>query len=99
MDDEVKTTIRNLQSTLKTDAKYLSVNEVSERKTGLLRPIERTENLSKMVHNLVECLNSVAKDEVDEIMANYSNISLLKEDYFKDINNKIKNREIKKGLQ
>ena len=99
MDDEVKTTIRNLQSTLKTDAKYLSVNEVSERKTGLLRPIERTENLSKMVHNLVECLNSVAKDEVDEIMANYSNISLLKEDYFKDINNEIKNREIKKGLQ
>ena len=99
MDDEVKTTIRNLQSTLKTDAKYLNVNEVSERKTGLLRPIERTENLSKMVHNLVECLNSVAKDEVDEIMANYSNISLLKEDYFKDINNEIKNREIKKGLQ
>ena len=41
----------------------------------------------------------VAKDEVDEIMANYSNISLLKEDYFKDINNEIKNREIKKGLQ
>ena len=88
-----------MQSTLKTDAKYLSVNEVSERKTGLLRPIERTENLSKMVHNLLECLNSVAKDEVDEIMANYSNISLLKEDYFKDINNEIKNREIKKGLQ
>ena len=88
-----------MQSTLKTDAKYLSVNEVSERKTGLLRSIERTENLSKMVHNLVECLNSVAKDEVDEIMANYSNISLLKEDYFKDINNEIKNREIKKGLQ
>ena len=47
----------------------------------------------------MECLNSVAKDEVDEIMGNYSNISLLKEDYFKDINNEIKNREIKKGLQ
>ena len=30
--------------------------------------------------------NSVAKDEVDEIMANYTNISLLKEKYFKDIN-------------
>ena len=85
-----------MQSTLKTDAKYLSVNEVNERKTGSLKPIERTENLSKMVHNLVECLNSVAKDEVDEIMANYSNISLLKDDYFKDINNEIKNREIKK---
>ena len=38
----------------------------------------------------------VAKDEVDEIMPNYSNISLLKEEYFKDINNEVKNREIKK---
>ena len=38
----------------------------------------------------------VAKDEVDEIMPNYSNISLLKEEYFKDINNEVKNREITK---
>ena len=96
---EVKTTMRNLQSTLKTDVKHLSNDEVKERKSGLLKLIERTENLSKMVHNLLECSKSVAKDEVDEIMANYSNISLLKEDYFKDINNEIKNREIKKGLQ
>ena len=29
-------------------------------------------------------------------MANYSNISLLKEEYFKDINNEVKNREITK---
>ena len=79
---EVKTTMRNLQSTLKTDVKHLSNDEVKERKIGLLKLIERTENLSKMVHNLLECSKSVAKDEVDEIMANYSNISLLKEEYF-----------------
>ena len=79
---EVKTTMRNLQSTLKTDVKHLSNDEVKERKSGLLKLIERTENLSKMVHNLLECSKSVAKDEVDEIMANYSNISLLKEEYF-----------------
>ena len=79
---EVKTTMRNLQSTLKTDVKHLSNDEVKERKSGLLKLIERTENLSKMVHNLLECSKSVARDEVDEIMANYSNISLLKEEYF-----------------
>ena len=79
---EVKTTMRNLQSTLKTDVKHLNDDEVKERKIGLLKPIERTENLSKMIHNLLECSTSVAKDEVDEIMANYSNISLLKEEYF-----------------
>ena len=38
----------------------------------------------------------VAKDQVDEVMPNYSNISLLKEEYFKDINNEVKNREITK---
>ena len=64
-----------------------SDDEVKERKSGLLKLIERTENLSKMVHNLLECSNTVGKDEVDEIMATYSNISLLKEEYFKDINN------------
>ena len=92
---EVKTTIRNLQSTLKSDAKHLSNDEVRERKSGLLKLIERTENLSKMVYNLLECSNSVAEDAVDEIMVNYSNISELKEEYVKGINNEV-NREITK---
>ena len=95
MVQELRTTMRNLKSTLKTDVKHLSDNEVKERKSGLLKLIERTKNLSKMVHNLLECSNSVAKDEADEIMANYSN-SLLKEEYFKYINNEVKNREITK---
>ena len=80
--------MRNLQSTLKTDIKQLSNDEVRERKSVLLKLIERTENLSKMVHNLLECSNS--EDEVDKIMANYSNISQLKGEYVKDINNKVK---------
>ena len=88
--------MRNLQSTFKTDVKHLSDNEVKERKSGLLKLVERTENLSKMFHNLLECSNSVAKDEVGEIIANYSNISLLKEEYFKEINDEVKNREITK---
>ena len=54
---EVKTTMQNLQSTLNTDAKHISDNEVKERKSGLLKLIERTENLSKMVQNLLECSN------------------------------------------
>ena len=45
-----------------------------------------------MVRNLLECSNSVAKDEVDEIMANCSNINHLKEGSVKDINNEVKNR-------
>ena len=80
--------MRNLQSTLKNDIKQLSDDEVRERKSVLLKLIERTENLSKMVHNRLECSNS--EDEVDKIMANYSNISQLKGEYVKDINNKVK---------
>ena len=93
---EVKATMRNLHSTLKTDVKHLNDDEVKERKSGLLKLIKRIENLPKMVHNLLECSNSVAKDEVDEIMTNYSNISILNEKYFKDINNEVKNSEITK---
>ena len=77
--EEVKTTMRNLQSTLITDVKQLSDGEVRNRKSGLLKLIERTEKLSKMDHNLLERSNSVAEDEVDEIMASFSNISQLKE--------------------
>ena len=72
MVQEVKTTMRNLQSTLKTDVKHLSDDEVKERKSGLLKLIERMENLSKMFNNMLECSKSVAKDEVGEIMADYS---------------------------
>ena len=38
---EVKTTMRNLQSTLKTNVKQLSNDEVRERICGLLKLIER----------------------------------------------------------
>ena len=88
---EVKTTMRNLQSALKTDVKQLSDDEVRERKIGLLIGL-----LSKMVQNLLECSNSLAEDELHKIMANYRNISQLKEEYVKDINNEVKNREITK---
>ena len=93
---EGKATIRKLQHTLKTDVNQLRNDKVRERTGGLLKLIERTESMSIMVHNLLECSNSVAVDEVDEIMANYSNISMLKEKYVKDINNEVKNREITK---
>ena len=76
--EEVKTTMRNLQSTLITDVKQLSDGEVRNRKSGLLKLIERTDKPSKMNHNLLERSNSVAEDEVDEIMASFSNISQLK---------------------
>ena len=90
--EEFKITMIPLQSTLKTDFKQLSDDEVRVRKCGLL--IERTKNLSKMVHNLLGCSNSVAEDEVDKLMANYSNISQLRDTYVKNINNDVKSREV-----
>ena len=47
-----------------------------------------------MVHNLLECSNSVAEDEVDEIIANYSNIGELKEEYVKGIKNDVKTEKL-----
>ena len=71
---EVKATMGNLKSTLKTNVNHLSDDRIREKKNVSLKLIERTENLSKMVHNLFGCLNSVAKDEDDEMMVKYSNI-------------------------
>ena len=87
---------RNLQSTLRTDVTYLSNDKVRERKSGLLKVIEKTENLSKIVHKMLECSTSISEDKVDKIMANYSNISGLKEEYVKGLNNEVKNRETTK---
>ena len=92
--EEFKITMIPLQSTLKTDFKQLSDDEVRVRKCGLLKLIERTKNLSKMVHNLLGCSNSIAEDEVDKLMANYSNISQLKDTYVKNVNNDVKSREV-----
>ena len=54
----------SILSTLKTDVKHLSDDEVRETESGLLKFIERTENLPKVVQNLLECSNSVQKVKV-----------------------------------
>ena len=45
---------------------------------------------------MLECSTSILEDKVDKIMANYSNISELKEEYVKGLNNEVKNKETTK---
>ena len=61
-------------------------NMVKRDKSGLLKLIERTENLSKMVHNLLECSNSVAKNEVVETMGIFYQFQSTKRGVFQQSN-------------
>ena len=64
----------------------MKTNMVKREKSGLLKLIERTENLSKMVHNLLECSNSVAKNEVVEIMTIFYQFQSTKRGVFQQSN-------------
>ena len=64
----------------------MKTNMVKREKSGLLKLIERTENLSKMVHNLLECSNSVAKNEAVEIMAIFYQFQSTKRGVFQQSN-------------
>ena len=63
----------------------MKTNMVKREKSGLLKLIERTEN-PKMVHNLLECSNSVAKNEVVEIMAIFYQFQSTKRGVFQQSN-------------
>ena len=45
---------------------------------------------------MLECSDSVAGNEVDVVIANFSNINQLQDDYARDINTMAKIREITK---
>ena len=79
-----------MQSTLEENVNQLSDYEIGERKSDLTKMTERLENLAKMVYNLLECSNSLVDKEV---MADYSNITRLQENYAKDVNNEAKIRK------
>ena len=47
-------------------------DKIGERKGDLTKLTEKLQNLSKMVHDLLECPDSVPDNEVEKIMLNYS---------------------------
>lgn len=75
----------------------MQLSDVEKEKViDLAKLVERLENLLSIVHNLLECSYSVAGIEVAEIMANYSDINHLEDNYVKDTNTEAKLREITK---
>ena len=58
--------------------------------------MKKVENLSKMLHNLLECSNSLVENQIDEMIERYNNTNRMKDVYSQGINSESTEREISK---
>ena len=94
--EEVETTIRDLNGTFNVSFENMNDKEVAIRKGDLPKEIQKLENLSKKIHDILECSESSMEHKMDDIMQRYRKIIKLKESYSQCINNEMRNREITK---
>ena len=93
---EVKTSMTHLKEVFGVDLDEMNDDEITSRKNDLPKEINKVENLSKKVHNLLECSNPVIENQIDEIVEMYKNINKMKNVYTKAINDEVNEREISK---
>ena len=94
--EEVETTIRDLNGKFNVSFENMNDEEVAIRKGDLPKEIQKLENLSKKIHDILECSESSMEHKMDEIMQRYRKIIKLKESYSQCIDNEMRNREITK---
>ena len=93
---EVKTSMTHLEDIFGVDVDELNDDEITNRKNDLPKEIKKVENVSKLLHNLLECSNPVIENQIDEIVEMYKNVNKMKDVYTKSINNEVNEREISK---
>ena len=93
---EVKTSMTHLKEVFGVDLDEMNDGEITSRKNDLPKEINKVENLSKKVHNLLECSNPVIENQIDEIVEMYKNINKMKNVNTKAINDEVNEREISK---
>ena len=62
----------------------------------LPKQVQKLENLSKMVHDILECSESALENRINDIMDMYRKINKLKESYSHCIDDQMRKREITK---
>ena len=90
---EVKTSISYLEEIFRVDAKNLNDDEIKSRKDDISKHLQKLENLSKKMQNLLECANSVTEDQIDDIVGSYNHIIKLKDAYHQTIKGESAKRE------
>ena len=68
---EFKTSMILLEEVFGVDVNEINDDEIATRKNDLPKEINKMESLSKRLHNLFECSNSVIENQVDEIVERY----------------------------
>ena len=97
MVQEVKTSMTYLEEVFGVDIdNNMNDDEITSRKSDLPKEMKKVENLSKMLHNLLECSNSVVENQIDEMVERYNNINRMEDVYSQGINSEATEREISK---
>ena len=94
--EEVENTIKNLYGKFSANINDINDEEVSVRKNELPKQVEKLENVSKSIHDILECSDPAMESRINNIMEMYRKINLLKESYSQCIDNEMKKREITK---
>ena len=93
---EVKTSIFYFEEIFRVAIGNPNDNEVKSRKDGISKHLFQLENLSKKVHNLLKCFNSVTEDKIESIAGSYNHIKKLKHVYEQTIKDEVAKQEISK---
>ena len=93
---EVKTSVSYLEEIFRVAISNPNDDEVKSRKDGMSKHLQQSENLSKKVHNLLECFNSVTKNKIEGIARSYNYIKKLKDVYQQTIKDEVAKQEISK---
>ena len=94
--EEVETIIKSLYDKFSANITDMNDDEISDRKKELPKQVQKLENVSKMVHGILECSEPAMKNIINDILDMYKKINKLKESYSHCIDDEMKKREITK---
>ena len=78
------------------DISKLNEDEIKSRKDDMSKNFHQLENLSKKMHKLLECANSVIEGQIEDIVRSYNHIKKLKDVYQQTIKDELAKRQISK---
>ena len=78
------------------DISKLNEDEIKSRNGDMSKNLHQLENLSKKMHKLLECANSVIEGQIEDIIRSYNHIKKLKDVYQQTIKDELAKRQISK---
>ena len=75
--EEVEATIKSLYGKFSVNITDMNGGEISDRKNELPKQVQKLENLSKMVHDILECSESAMENRINDIMDMHRKINKL----------------------